>query len=297
MLVSGSAQAPAAGVAGPAQPTEVGFRARVSFDLPSSPSPVDPALGKGLKEDGDSVVSIPQLWTGLSLTLLLSFVPIIRISSSFSTSCSALQVWSFSSGSTPLGQSRPCFHLSPTASLASCSGPSSCWGGEGGLCCVRVTLQVPALYDFCCWLGAIYLVRSYWVLSFILYFLRLLRLLFRSIEVDHYWSPYLALRLCHPWVMIDLFCHFGRLLVTWGSARMPCHFMRLSQLSHQYGWNDYSSIVLGAFFLHAALLAGIVITCCSPIFLFGCAERFRLWFVVRSVGSSIWCPEFNLKFV
>ena len=39
MLVSGSAQAPVAGVAGPAQPTEVGLRARVSFDLPSSPSP------------------------------------------------------------------------------------------------------------------------------------------------------------------------------------------------------------------------------------------------------------------
>ena len=63
---------------------------------------------------------------------------------------------------------------------------------------------------------------------------------------------------------------------------MPCHFMRLSQQSHQYGWNDYSSVVLGAFFLHAALLAGLVITCCSPdISLFGCAERFRLRFVVR----------------
>ena len=78
MLVSGSAQAPAAGVAGPAQPTEVGLRARVSFNLPSSPSPVDLALGKGLKEDGDSVVSIPQLRTELSLTLSLSFVPIIE---------------------------------------------------------------------------------------------------------------------------------------------------------------------------------------------------------------------------
>ena len=75
---------------------------------------------------------------------------------------------------------------------------------------------------------------------------------------------------------------------------MPCHFMRLSQQSHQYGWNDYSSVVLGAFFLHAALLAGLVITCCSPdISLFGCAERFRLRFVVRCVGPSIWCPAFK----
>ena len=80
MLVSGSVKAPAAVVAGPAQPT-------VSFDLPSSPSPVDPASGKGMKEDGDSIVSVPQLRIGLSLTLPLSFVPIIRISSSsFSTS-------------------------------------------------------------------------------------------------------------------------------------------------------------------------------------------------------------------
>ena len=101
MLVSGSVQAPVAGVADPAQPTEVRLRARVSFHLPSSPSPVDPASVKGMKEDGYSVVSILQLWTGLSLTLLLSFVPIIRISSSFSTSCSALQVRSFSSRSTP----------------------------------------------------------------------------------------------------------------------------------------------------------------------------------------------------
>ena len=75
---------------------------------------------------------------------------------------------------------------------------------------------------------------------------------------------------------------------------MPCRFMRLSQQSHQYGWNDYSSVVLGAFFLHAALLAGLVITCCSPhISLFGCAERFRLRFVVRCVGPSIWCPAFK----
>ena len=127
MLVFGSAQAPAAGVAGPAQPTEVRLRARVSFGLPSSPSPVDLASGKEMKEDGDSVVSVPQLRTGLPLTLPLSFVPIIRISSSsFSTSCSALQVRGFSSGSTPRGQFRLRFHLSPTASLASCSGPSSC---------------------------------------------------------------------------------------------------------------------------------------------------------------------------
>ena len=140
MLVSGSVKAPAAGVAGLAKPTEV----RVSFDLPSSPSPVDLALGKGMKEDGDLIVSVPQLRTGLSLTLPFSFVPIIRIwASSFSTSCSALQVRSFSSGSTPRGQSRPHFHLSPTAFLASCSGPSSCGGGEGGLCCVWVTLQGP----------------------------------------------------------------------------------------------------------------------------------------------------------
>ena len=124
--------------------TEVRLRARVSFDLPSSHSPVDPASVKGMKEDGYSVVSIPQLWTGLSLTLLLSFVPTIRIS----TSCSALQVRSFSSGSTPWGQSRSRLHLSPTASLASCSGPSSCWGGEGGLCCVRVTLQGPYTLRF-----------------------------------------------------------------------------------------------------------------------------------------------------
>ena len=158
MLVSGSAQAPAAGVAGPAQPTEVGLRARVSFDLPSSPSPVDPASGKGLKEDGDSVVSIPQLQTGLSLTLPLSFVPIIRISSSFSASCSVLQVRSFSSGSTPRGQSRPHFHLSPTASLASCSGPSSCGGGEGVCNVSGSPSRVPALYDFHCWLGVIFLV-------------------------------------------------------------------------------------------------------------------------------------------
>ena len=51
MLLSGSAQAPATGVADPAQPTEVWLRARVSFDLPSSLSPVDLAAGKGMKED------------------------------------------------------------------------------------------------------------------------------------------------------------------------------------------------------------------------------------------------------
>ena len=33
-----------------------------------------------MKEDGDSIVSVPQLRTGLSLTLPLSFVPLIRIS-------------------------------------------------------------------------------------------------------------------------------------------------------------------------------------------------------------------------
>ena len=149
MLVSGSVKAPAAGVAGPAQPTEVRLRVRVSFDLPSSSSPVDLASGKGMKEDGDSIVSVPQLRTGLSLTLPLSFEPIIRISSSsFSTSCSALQVRSFSSGSTPRGQSRLHFHLSPMAFLASCSGPSSCGGGEGGLCCVWVTLQGPCPLRF-----------------------------------------------------------------------------------------------------------------------------------------------------
>ena len=43
-------------MAGSAQPTEVRLRSRVSFDLPSSPSPVDPASGKRMKEDGDSVV-------------------------------------------------------------------------------------------------------------------------------------------------------------------------------------------------------------------------------------------------
>ena len=45
-------------MAGPAQPAEVRLRARVSFDLPSSPSSVDLASGKGMKEDGDSVVSL-----------------------------------------------------------------------------------------------------------------------------------------------------------------------------------------------------------------------------------------------
>ena len=111
-------------MAGPAQPAEVRLRARVSFDLPSSPSPVDPASGKGMKEDGDSVVSIPQLLTGLSLTLPLSFVLIIQISSA-SPLLAPLQVRSFSSGSTPRGQSRLRFHLSSTASLALCSGSST----------------------------------------------------------------------------------------------------------------------------------------------------------------------------
>ena len=44
VLISGSAQAPPTGVEGPVQLTEVRLRARVSFDLPSSPSPIDPAL-------------------------------------------------------------------------------------------------------------------------------------------------------------------------------------------------------------------------------------------------------------
>ena len=46
---------------------------------------------------------------------------------------------------------------------------------------------------------------------------------------------------------------------------MPFRYMRLSQHSLlSYGLNDYSSVVLGALFLHAALLAGFVITCVSP---------------------------------
>ena len=93
-------------------------------------------------------MSIPQLRAGLSLTLLLSFMPIIRISSSSFSSCSALQVRSFSSGSTSRGQSLPRFHLSPMASPASCSGPSSCGGGEGGLRCVWVPLRGPCTVRF-----------------------------------------------------------------------------------------------------------------------------------------------------
>ena len=58
MLVSGSAQAPLAGVAGSAQPTEVRLRARVSFGLLPSPSSVAPALGKWVEEDGDLIMSI-----------------------------------------------------------------------------------------------------------------------------------------------------------------------------------------------------------------------------------------------
>ena len=70
-LGSGSAQASPSGVAGPAQPTEVRLRASVSFALPSSPSPVDPAL----QEDRDLVGPL-RLWTRLSLALSLSFIPI-----------------------------------------------------------------------------------------------------------------------------------------------------------------------------------------------------------------------------
>ena len=138
MLVSGSAQAPAAGVAGPAQPTEVGLRARVSFDLPSSPSPVDPALGKGLKEDGDSVVSIPQLRTGLSLTLPLSFVPIIE---SHLPSPLLAPFCRF-------GASLPGLLLEGNLVRVSISPPRllwsiKLWGRGGGLRCVWVTLQGP----------------------------------------------------------------------------------------------------------------------------------------------------------
>ena len=150
MLVSGSAQAPAAGVAGPAQPTEVGLRARVSFDLPSSPSPVDPALGKGLKEEGDSVVSIPQLRTGLSLTLPLSFVPIIEshLPSPLLAPFCRFGASKTSSGSTPRGQSRPLvlnlfFHLSPTASLLNVH-HRRCGGGEG-VCCTASSLSISFL--------------------------------------------------------------------------------------------------------------------------------------------------------
>ena len=70
MLVSGSAQAPPAGVAGPAQPTEVRPGARFSFDLPpSNPSKVDLTL----EEDGDSVVSTPLVadWTLISIVTFI----------------------------------------------------------------------------------------------------------------------------------------------------------------------------------------------------------------------------------
>ena len=84
---------------------------------------------------------------------------------------------------------------------------------------------------------------------------------------------------------------------------MPCRFMRLSQYSHPYGWNEYSSVVFGS----------LVLTCGSPSrpchymrlsrhfsplgFVcgdFGCTIRFRLRFIVRSVGSSIWGPASSL---
>ena len=61
--------------------------------------------------------------------------------------------------------------------------------------------------------------------------------------------------------------HFGSLVVACGSPGMPCCYMWLSQHSLlSYVLNEYSSVVLGTLFLHAALLAGLVITCGSPDF-------------------------------
>ena len=147
MLVSGSAQAPPAGVVGFAQPAVVRLTARVSFNLPSSPSLVDPA-----SEEGWRFGSVLSYGCGLSLAFSLSFMPITRISSSFfSTSRSALRVWCFSSGSTPRDKSHSRFCLSVTASPASSSGPSRSGGGGGGGCTASESPSgVPAFYDFCC---------------------------------------------------------------------------------------------------------------------------------------------------
>ena len=61
---------------------EVKLRARVSFDLPSSPSPVDPTSEEGEEENGDSVVSTPLVadWTLISIvTFFFASNPILVI--------------------------------------------------------------------------------------------------------------------------------------------------------------------------------------------------------------------------
>ena len=200
MLVSESAQAPPAGVVGPVQPTEVRLRARVLFDLPSSSSSVDLASGKGMGEDGDSVVSIlpvadrtlirivtfiyannPNLVIFFHLSLrsagselLFRVYPSRAVSSAFpslSHGFSGFEFWSVKLRGARVGGGFALRLGHPPGSLRS---------------------------DFRCSLGVSLIVRSYRVLLSLLCFLWLLSLLFRGAELEHYRSPYLALRLHHP---------------------------------------------------------------------------------------------------
>ena len=125
------------------------------------------------EDDGvASVVSDPQLWIKL-LACLPSF---IHGSSPESRPMSAPPLasrYGFASLfalSTPPESHRPPFHLSPTASPASCSAPSSWWGVALHL---GHPLGVPALSNFRCSLGVSLFIRSYGVLLSLLCFLRL----------------------------------------------------------------------------------------------------------------------------
>ena len=168
--------------------------------------------------------------------------------------------------STPPESHRLPFHLSPMASPASCSGPSS-WGGGGVvLCCVRVTLRGPCALRF-------FAVR--WVWAFLFYHIRvwlsILYFLWLLAAVPLRWSGGLPLSVLgtttaspviSAWL---LFCYFRSLVVTCGSPGMPCLCVWLSQHSLlPYVLDDYSSVIFGALFLHTALLVGLIVTCGSP---------------------------------
>ena len=152
MLVSVSAQAPSADVAGPVQPTGVRLRARVSFDLPSSPSPVDPAKEEGVEEDGDSVVFTP-LVADRTLISIVTFIyankPYLVFFLLHLSLCSAGSEFFFQ-----VYPSREVSSVFPSLSHGFFSfefWPIRLGGGGGGGCAASGSpSRVPALYDFRC---------------------------------------------------------------------------------------------------------------------------------------------------
>ena len=144
-------------------------------DRPLCGSPCDYFIRPGVSEEGDDEVAlVVSLVVDKTLARLASFIH-DSYPESHLLSAPPLTPWyDFATLlvlSTPESH-RPPFRLSPTASPASFSGPSS---RGGGVCAASGSPSgVPALYDFHCSLGLSLFVRSYKVLLSILYFLRLL---------------------------------------------------------------------------------------------------------------------------